>query len=407
MWTRIVGYACIAAAIALGAFIMYRASGKANETLLYSPPQILSALWADYKGHFLESESGRTLDPSRENITTSEGQSYTLLRAVWMGDRVTFDKEWTWTKSNLGHNQDHLFSWLFGKRPDGTYGVLTSQNGSTSATDADTDIALSLVFAFARWQDPQYLDEARAIINDIWTYEVIDTNPTLYLASNNIEKGLKSDWMLTNPSYFHPAAYRIFARVDPTHPWLKLAKDSYTTLNASMTSPLGTAKSAHLPPDWVEVNVLTGALRAPQNAQGLTTNFGFDALRAPWRVALDAEWFGTKEASSTLAKMSTLTDEWQSHREIHSVYTHAGDIVTPTESPAMYGGSIGYFAVTNPALARQIFEEKLTFLFSPGSNTWKERLSYYDDNWAWFGIGLYSNLLPNLAASIPPGAYQK
>jgi hypothetical protein len=36
-------------------------------------------------------------------------------------------------------------------------------------------------------------------------------------------------------------------------------------------------------------------------------------------------------------------------------------------------------------------------LFSPDSNTWKITLGYYDDNWAWFGIALYNNLLPNLA----------
>ena len=42
-----------------------------------------------------------------------------MLRAVWMGDKQTFDQSWTWTKDNLQHKTtDHLFSWLFGKQAE-------------------------------------------------------------------------------------------------------------------------------------------------------------------------------------------------------------------------------------------------------------------------------------------------
>src|SRR5690606_13703874 len=110
-----------------------------NETLVFSPQRIMSALWADYKSHFLEAESKRTLDPSRNNITTSEGVSYTMLRAVWMGDKETFDTQWQWAKDNLSRQDDALFYWLYGQRSDGTYGVLAEQGGQNSASDADTD----------------------------------------------------------------------------------------------------------------------------------------------------------------------------------------------------------------------------------------------------------------------------
>jgi endoglucanase len=362
----------------------------------------MNALWADYTAHYLEPQSKRALDPSRNNITTSEGQSYTMLRAVWMSDKKTFDTAWQWTKDNLGHSNDALFSWLYGQHSNGTYGVLTEQSGQTSASDADTDIALSLIFAYARWQDPTYLAAAKSIMNDIWVHEVVSVGGSYYLASNNLESTGPDDWILINVSYFHPAAYRIFAKFDTEHPWLKLADSSYTLLNRSMSDPLGSVSSAKLPPDWLEVNKKTNALRAPTNSPSLTTNFGYDALRTPWRLALDYQWFGTPAAKQSLSLMSFLDDQWQTHGSLASTYTHQGGIVSQDESPAMYGGTIGYFAVIEPDLARHIYETKLAFLFNPGINTWKERLSYYDDNWAWFGIGLYNHLLPNLAASLKP-----
>ena len=35
---------------------------------------------------------------------------------------------------------------------------------------------------------------------------------------------------------------------------------------------------------------------------------------------------------------------------------------------------------------------------NPDKQQWKNALSYYDDNWAWFGIALTQHALPNLAA---------
>jgi endo-1,4-beta-D-glucanase Y len=403
MWTRILGYVGLLIALLLIGYVAYRNTGKIDHTLVFSPQQMTNALWEDYKTHYLESETKRALDPSRDNITTSEGQSYTMLRAVWMGDKETFDIAWKWTRDNLGHSNDALFSWLYGKRPDNTYGVLTTQQGSTSASDADTDIALALTFAFARWQDPSYLNAARAVMKDIWKYEVIQVGNNDYLVSNNLEKSLPSDWVLVNPSYFHPAAYRIFAKVDPTEPWMRLVSGSYTLLGQSMSSPLDTQKSAGLPPDWIQLNRKTGAIRPAQGTQ--TSSFGYDALRTPWRIALDYQWFNSPAAKTALEKFEFLQNEWQARGELFSTYTHDGKPTTQNESPAMYGGTIGYFTVINSTIARQIYEEKLAFLFDSGTNTWKERLSYYDDNWAWFGISFYNNLLPNLTADLPANAF--
>jgi len=73
----------------------------------------------------------------------------------------------------------------------------------------------------------------------------------------------------------------------------------------------------------------------------------------------------------------------------------------------MYGGTIGYFVIADPEKAQKVYQDKLVYLYNPDTDSWKQMLSYYDDNWAWFGIALYNRLLPNLVASLPPAALTK
>jgi endo-1,4-beta-D-glucanase Y len=403
MEKRLLGYGMLGAAVLLLLCVLYVNSTRSTIPLVFSPTQVLNTLWNSYKQEYLEPGTSRTLDKQRANVTTSEGQSYTMLRAVWVGDKKTFDEAWTWTKNNLDRPDDRLLSWLFGQRPDGSYGVLTAEGGDSTASDADTDIAMALVFAFARWQDPGYLGDARVIIHDIWEKEVIEINGKPYLTANNFEKFSSSTSAIINPSYLAPYAYRIFSFIDPSHNWSSVVDSSYDIIERSMDASLGSGTTT-MPPDWVRIDKKSGTLLPPTG--GLTTNFGYDAMRTPWRMALDYAWYQDGRAKNILDKMSFLSDTWNTKKSISTTYTHAGEDVSHTESPAVYGGTIGYFLISDPSQAKEVYEQKLQFLFDPNRNTWKDVLSYYDDNWAWFGIGLYNNLLPNLFTTLPPKAYE-
>jgi endoglucanase len=361
--------------------------------IVFSEKGMLESLWTDYKNEYLEKDTGRALDKQKENITTSEGQSYTMLRAVWMDDKETFDKAYKWTKNNLGRREDHLFAWLFGKKSDGTYGVLVSQGGYNSASDADSDIALSLIFAYNRWNDKKYLDEAKLIINDIWTYDVVTIKGKPYLTSNNIERFSPNP--IINPSYLSPYAYRIFSKIDTRHNWLALAETSYDVLEYTTSSNLNAQLSAHIPPEWVSINKKTGVITAT-NVKDLGTEYGFNALRTPWRVALDFLWFNEPRARDYLNTLTFLSKEWENKHMLLATYAHDGSVIMNSEAPAMYGGSIGYFVVSDMEYGEQIYEQKLAYLVDSNTKFWKTPLSYYDANWAWFGIALYNDLLPNL-----------
>lgn len=390
--------------LSLGALLLciglYVGSDATRIPLTFSTSALSASAWEAYKITYTEKTSNRTMDLDRGYITTSEGQSYTMLRAVWLDDKDTYDKSWKWTRDNLKRPKDNLFSWKYGNLGDGSYGVLTNEGGNNTASDADSDIALSLVFAYARWQDPQYITSARAIVSDIWTIEVVSINGKPYLASNNLEKDSTKGTIIVNPSYFAPYAYRIFAKIDPTHPWMKLVDNSYTVLNTAMTEHLDSGTSANLVPDWIQVNKKTGFISAIGTST-LNTHYSYDAMRAPWRIALDWKWNNEPRAKQTLDQMTFLKDFWKEKGKIFTNYAHNGAAPADYEAPAIYGGTIGYFIVSDPEDAPTVYSKKLLILFDPNNNTWRETLSYYDDNWAWFGMALYNNQLPNLSLNIP------
>ena len=220
---------------------------------MYSNNAMLLQLWNDYKSHNIEAGSHRTLDRSQNNITTSEGQSYTMLRAVWLDDKTTFDDSWKFSQDNLQRPKDHLLSWKFGQKPDGSYGILTDVGGNNTASDADSDTALSLMMAYSRWNEPAYLYQAKQMINSIWNEEVVSVAGKPILAANDIERNDQTS-IVVNPSYLSPYAYRLFSKVDTQHDWMGLVNNSYDVINQVSDSKLGSSSSDGLPPNWIKLN---------------------------------------------------------------------------------------------------------------------------------------------------------
>lgn len=361
----------------------------------FSDRNMLQALWHQYKMEYLEPGTLRSLDKQQDNITTSEGQSYTMLRSVWLDDKATFDAAWQWTKDNIQRRDDNLMAWLFGERADGSYGILHDRGGQNTATDADVDIALALLFASRRWNDERYFGDAIVIIRSIWEREVLEIGGRPYLAANDIEKRQPKDFIISNPSYFAPYAYKIFEQVDPTNDWLGLAETSYEVALRSMELPLDKERSAGLPPDWIAIDKRTAEVTAVPTGE-LSTNYSFDALRTPWRFAVDYQWTGDERAKAVLEKMSFLSDEWDGRGSVAVSYSHDGARVIDKESLAMYGGALGYFMFEDRGAAKEIYREKLERAFDTNESKWAAPQSYYDENWAWFGMALYQGQLRDL-----------
>lgn len=357
--------------------------------------QLSAALWQSYLKQQWLSE-GRTVSMPTNSITTSESQSYTMLRAVWENDPSVFQTTWSWTQANL-QQPNHLFAWEWGRRADGSYGILTANGGQHTASDADCDIAFALLMAAHRWHNVSYERAAAQIIPAIWQVEVVPIQGKWYLAADDIEKTASTPYIIVNPSYFAPYEYRVFAGVDPTHPWSSLVKDSYEELQAMTKAPIGTSGSAQLPPGWVAVNRTTGQI-SPSPTTGQLPNFSYNALRIPWRVALDWKWNHASLAKQTLQSFSGIQQLWSQSGQLLATYSHSGKPLVNYNSYAMYGGTLNYFAAFYPSEAKQIFDTKLYDpLYNRASGHLQQTLNYYDNNWVWFGIELYANQLTNYA----------
>jgi cellulose synthase (UDP-forming) len=339
-------------------------------------PSILSESWHAYVRQFIQ-QDGRVIDRSAAGISTSEGQAYAMLRAVWIGDRETFDRTFNWAVNNLnsGIRDDHLWAWKWGKNSKGNWAVLDK----AFASDADEDAAYALILAAQIWKDEKYNEQARYILRDLWKHGTIDVKGRRYLlAGDTLCKGISCR---INPSYYAPYAYRVFPRVDPADNWTDLVDTSYNVVNTAS----GLA-STGLPPDWVVLNTNTGEITRGSEKDAA---FSYDAFRVFWRVQLDSELFHERRAEEYLRKnLKWITAEWENHHRLPAVISAAGKPLADYESLEM-------LAVLMAATRNAQMYEKLDAAYSQGF--WGERNRYYLQNWAWFGSAAYLRFLGPLA----------
>jgi endoglucanase len=187
---------------------------------------------------------GRVIDYSSPQLkTTSEGQSYGLFFALVANDRATFDRLLNWTRTNLAGNQFdpqnvRLPSWLWGKKPDGSYGVL-DQN---SASDSDLWTAYDLLQAGRLWHEASYTQLGQALAAQIARQEMTTlpgVGPMLLPGPQGFRNGGVTR---LNPSYLPLPVVRALAKDMPNGPWAKLADSAYKLIKT--TAPQGFA------PDW-------------------------------------------------------------------------------------------------------------------------------------------------------------
>lgn len=342
----------------------------------------LSDSWQYYKTHFVHSY-GQVIDPETGN-TTSEGQSYALLRAVWENDKETFANVWAWTRDHLQYRSgDKLFSWLWAKQ-----GKSEKVIDSASASDADSDIALALLFAYSRFGNEAYLSSAKEIIRDIWRKDVVAVKGRYYLTSGTSSEQ-KTGYLL-NPSYFSPASYRLFALVDPTHPWLRLVDDTYTFL-ARLNS-----EGFLLPPNWLLLEKSGEIGSASSYITKEADVYGFDAFRLFWRLALDAKWFQEKRAVNFLAvREKFFASQWQRDKRFATLYDTKGKVGVYYQSFSNNAGPLAVMTITNPSLASDVYKTLIAKRID-GQNGFKNAESYYDQNWIWFASALYNGTAKNL-----------
>ena len=384
----------IAAALA-AAFVATSCGSSPAPTVVPESPSpdaqvnaLLVQTWQGYIQDFIQGD-GRVIDHRRDEATTSEGQSYALLRAVWVNDRATFDRVWTWTRANLQvRGSDHLFAYLWGRHDTG-WGVVSHD----SATDADQDIALALVLASERWSEASYAEAARDVIADIWSVETVDIGGRHFVTAGNWAANATPMGPVINPSYLAPYAYRVFASVDRSHGWNTVVDTAYEALNLCTAGSLGGGPGV-LPPNWCVIDH-QGRSATSFSTMPRGDDFGYDAFRVMWRIALDYRWYRSTGAVNYIANHGFLVQQWRTAHSWATEYSHRGDTVVPADSVTTDAGDIGALIVADPVAAREALQSRLLTAarHDGGVAYWSDRGDYYQQNWAWFGVALASDAL--------------
>ena len=343
-------------------------------------PDFLKKMWGNYNDKYI-SKDGRVIDDVT-NDTTSKGQGMALLRAVWSEDKISYGKILDWTINNLQKRQeDKLF---YSKLNDN--GVQTN-----NSTDGDIDIATSLILANRQWKDQRYIDIAKPIINDIYEKRVIQLGDNLTLMPNDYNKEEKL--LNIKPSYFSPAFYRLFAEVDKSHNWSKIADDTYNSLKLINENDI-------LYPENVKYDVINN--KYIKNIQGSDDNkFGYNNNNLILRIGFDYYWNNNQESLEVLNKLSKFFQNQGKNntakdvKDIKAVYNTDGTKYVEFGSASMDAMAAITFQLTdNPSFTNH-WKDKILLSTNYLNGKYNNNENYYDQNMIWFAYGInYQKLKP-------------
>ena len=335
--------------------------------------EMLSLAWEDYKKSYIKPD-GRVVRPLDGGDTVSEGQAYAMLLAVWMDDRPVFERGLEWSKRHLSREKekgDHLLAWHWSE------GGVTDWN---SASDADLDYALSLLLAYRRWGEEAYKKWAIEVMESILAEETMpDMKGNLYLLPGTWGR-LDNGAFVTNPSYYSPAWYRLFFSLTGDKRWMNLLEGAYQVIE-KVSMRLGKEPGVGLIPDWciVKPNLDT----AP--ADGMSSRYGWDAIRVVWRLGIDWTWFKEERARRYLGvvlKKFYEKEWWRRGGKVYIEYHYQGSPYKEYESPASYlAAAFTAFVGEDKDLMGEFLHKAYEFgVIGEDGLLFEKRKDYYSDS---------------------------
>ena len=246
----------------------------------YADVNMIMDHYNKWKNTWYDANQGWILAPEGTCSTTSEAIAYGMLIAVYMdngqnGAKDMFDKLYETWKSNGGNGGG--MNWRVG-----------CDGGTGSASDADFDAALALIMASKQWDNVSYLNDAKALLDWIFTNDIDGTK---------IKSGNERNYAF-NPSYATLANFRVFDALGGSHDWNGVATWAASEIKACQNQSTG------LVPDWCSWDSHQPT-RPDSSVQLNYIGFFDEAVRTPWRIAWDYYWFGTassKNFNATITK---------------------------------------------------------------------------------------------------------
>jgi endo-1,4-beta-D-glucanase Y len=336
-------------------------------------------LWESY-AHSAFDDSGRIVDHSAGERTTSEGQAYGMFFALVANDRARFVKLLNWTQDNLagGDLAARLPAWSWGKAADGSWKILDRN----PASDADLWMAYALLEAGRLWHEPRYEQLGTAMVSHIAQQEVVLV-PHLGTTLLPGPEGFHPDegtWIL-NPSYLQPSVLSYLATRFPQGPW--------GAVLASLPLILTQGSGGGFAMDWVTAGGSLGpavspatpeAGEKPGRAEG-----SYDAIRVYlWLGIADPETQGVRESLAGLHGMAT----YMKHSAVPPRVVDESGSVTKADGPVGFSAAVvPYLHALNMKVEEKIQMDRVTAMRNPSSGLYGPDALYYDQNLVLFANG--------------------
>lgn len=337
-------------------------------------PQPSWPLWTHYAEHFIQ-EDGRVVDHDRDEMTTSEGQSYAMFFALVANDQVRFDLLYQWSVEHLadGSLKENLPAWSWGREPNGTWGT----RDRNSASDADMWMAYDLIQAGRLWNRADYSSAGKSLLKLVANKEVSHVHGSFVLlpGQTGFENG---GTVVLNPSYMPLFLFYAAAQSQPSGPW--------TALAASLPPLLRMGSIAGFAADWLQLTPdgTICPIPAPDSRTALATG-SYDAIRVYLWSGITSP--GTPGRDAVLKELSGMT----TYMKKHSV---PPEFVTEDHPAIAHPGPISYSAALIPFLqasqapeAAAMQEKRLDIAWSSRSGLYGEPPRYYDQNLSMFALG--------------------
>jgi len=331
-------------------------------------------LWREFGNQFIQPDGRVLADEGEHRYSTSEGQAYALFFSLVNNDRSAFERILNWTQDNLagGDLGARLPAWQWGKKPDGTWGVVDVN----SAADADVWLAYTLLEAGRLWKAPRYDALAKLMLANIRIHlirEIPGAGEVLLPAEAGFE--LAGSGMRLNPSYYPMQVLRALAKADTGAPWLKVLANAQAMMKA-------VSRKGYVP-DWVAYQPGVGFM--PDKVSGVIGQH--DAIRVYlwWGMLsrLDSSYAVLKPL---LYGMNRLIPGKVTSPPL-AVDTQTGHI-SGISPPGFSAALLPYFAAFGNKVALRLQRERLTAQTDTTTGVLiGQDKRYYDQVLALFGLG--------------------
>ena len=225
-----------------------------------------------------------------ETLTISEAHGYGMLITVMMADfdpdsQEVFDGMVSFFHDHPARSNPGLMAW---NQLRNCQDAGDDVGGDNSATDGDLDIAYALLLADRKWGSEgivNYRDEALKIISAIKEQEIDPDSQFVRIGDwvDRVDEGLYAN--TTRSSDFMVSHFKAFADFTGDSSWYAVRDETYSIM-ASISSTYSADTS--LMPDFI-----VGLPDDPRPADSRFLEgsddgaFSWNAVRYPWRIALD------------------------------------------------------------------------------------------------------------------------